>query len=151
LTNPALVDRTAPVLAHHGIDIHASLEAVWARHIGVNAWPRWKPEITSARLDAQFEPGASFDWESYGLPVTSLVYVVEYTSRILWGGTAGGITGVHYWLFTPMDGGVHVETNESSAGEAVQENLAGMQTQLNGSLVAWLGRLTTASANVRID
>ena len=52
---------------------------------------------------------------------------------MLWGGTAGGITGVH------------VETNESFAGEPVEADTAGMQAMLDGSLVAWLGHLKTAA------
>jgi hypothetical protein len=73
------------------------------------------------------------------------VYEVDSHHRILWGGTAGGITGVHEWLFTRIDGGVHVETNESFAGEAVAADAAGMQALLDSSLVVWLSRLKAAA------
>jgi len=39
---------------------------------------------------------------------------------VLWGGTAGGITGVHEWIFRQTPGSVHVQTNESFAGEPVE-------------------------------
>jgi hypothetical protein len=145
MTNPTTVDTTATVLAHHEIDIQASLESVWALHVDVNGWTSWNPDMTSARLDGPFVPGASFDWESYGFPVTSHVYEVDSQHRILWGGTAGGITGVHEWLFTRIDGGVHVETNESFAGEPVVADAAGMQSLLDGSLAVWLRRLKAAA------
>ena len=64
---------------------------------------------------------------------------------MLWGGTAGGITGVHGWVFSRTPAGVHVTTEESFAGEPVQSDVAGMQSALDGSLVAWLGHLKAAA------
>jgi uncharacterized protein YndB with AHSA1/START domain len=145
VTNPTSFDATAPVLAHHEIDIKAPLETVWALHVDVNGWTRWNRDMTAARLDGKFAPGASFKWESYGFPVTSTIYEVETHHRILWGGTAGGITGVHQWLFTPTDDGVHVATDESFAGEPVEADAAGMQSLLDASLIAWLSSLKAAA------
>ena len=79
------------------------------------------------------------------IPVTSTIYEVDTDHRIMWGGTAGGITGVHEWLFTPTPDGVHVVTNESFAGEPVEADAAGMQSMLDASLVAWLDSLKTAA------
>ncbi len=70
---------------------------------------------------------------------------MELHRRILWGGTAGGITGVHEWLFTPVADGIHAETNESFAGSPAQADAAGMQSMLDASLVAWLRPRKTAS------
>jgi hypothetical protein len=39
--------------------------------------------------------GASFSWSTYGMDITSTVYVLD--EGALWGGTANGITGVHEW------------------------------------------------------
>ena len=145
MTNPTSVDETAPVLANHEIDINAPLETVWALHVDVSGWTRWNRDMTAAHLDAPFAPGASFDWESYGFPVTSTIYEIEAHQRILWGGTAGGITGLHEWLFTPTQDGVHVATNESFAGEPVEADAAAMQSMLDASLVAWLKSLKAAA------
>lgn len=145
MTDPTSIDRNAPVVAHHDISIQAPLASVWALHVDVNSWAAWNSDMTSAHLDGAFTAGAVFDWESYGFPVSSTVYAVELHRRILWGGTAGGITGVHEWLFTPVAGGTHVETNESFAGSAVEADAAGMQSMLDASLVAWLRHLKTAS------
>jgi uncharacterized membrane protein len=142
MTVPADVDRTAPVIAQHEIDIQAPLDTVWQLHVDVNSWPTWQTEITSARIDRPLEPGVSFDWTSYGF---SVLYDVVERARVLWGGTSGGITGVHEWLFSETPGGVHVTTNESFAGEPVEADAPGMQTVLDASLVAWLGRLKTAA------
>ena len=77
--------------------------------------------------------------------MTSQIYEVSDRSRTLWGGTAGGITGVHEWVFAETDGGVRVTTNESFAGDPVSADVAGMQGQLDASLVAWLDYLRAAA------
>jgi hypothetical protein len=64
---------------------------------------------------------------------------------VLWGGTAGGITGVHEWVFSRAPAGVHVTREESFAGEPVQSDVTGMQSALDGSLAAWLGHLKAAA------
>jgi uncharacterized protein YndB with AHSA1/START domain len=145
MSTPTGIDRSAPVIAHHEVDIRAPLDTVWRLHTDVNAWPRWQTDIMAAHLDRVFEPGASFDWTSFGFSVTSTIYDVAERARALWGGTAGGITGVHEWIFTESEGGVHVVTNESFAGEPVRADVAGMQSLLDASLVSWLGHLKTAA------
>jgi uncharacterized membrane protein len=145
MTVPSDVDRAAPVLAHHEVDIGAPLDAVWQLHVDINGWPSWQTDITAAHIDGELEPGASFDWTSYGFSVTSTVYDVTDRSRILWGGTSGGITGVHEWIFRKTPDGVHVTTSESFAGKPVEADAGGMQSVLDASLEAWLGHLKAAA------
>jgi hypothetical protein len=59
--------------------------------------------------------------------------------------TAGGITGVHTWVFSQTSAGVHVTTDESFAGEPVEADVTGMQPALDSSLVAWLAHLKAAA------
>ena len=145
MTVPADVDRDAPVIAVHEIDIDAPLDTVWRLHTDINAWPTWQTEMTAAHLEGALEPGVSFDWTSYGFSVTSTVYALAERSRVLWGGTSGGITGVHEWLFSETPSGVRVTTTESFAGKPVEDDPPGMQTLLDASLVAWLGHLKAAA------
>lgn len=133
------------MIAVHEIDIEAPLDTVWLLHTDVNAWPSWQTDITAAHIDGALEPGVSFDWTSYGFSVTSTVYDLAERSRVLWGGTSGGITGVHEWLFSETPRGTHVTTTESFAGEPVEADAQGMQTVLDASLVAWLGHLQVAA------
>jgi hypothetical protein len=90
VTVPSSVDRAAPVIAVHEIDIEAPLETVWHLHVDVNAWPTWQAEITAAHIDGALEPGASFEWTSYGFSVTSTVYALAERARVLWGGPPVG-------------------------------------------------------------
>jgi uncharacterized protein YndB with AHSA1/START domain len=145
MTNPSDIDRTAPVVAHHEIEIAAPRGVVWRLLTDVDAWPRWAPEITEARLGRPLAVGASFDWTSYGFSVTSTVYALQDDRRVLWGGTSGGFTGIHEWRFDDADGGTRVTTSESFAGAPVEADPAGLQQMLDASLVAWLERLKAAA------
>ena len=142
---PTGIDADAPVRAHQEIDIDAPLETVWRLHTGINAWPAWQTDITAAHLDGPFQPGASFEWTSYGFTVVSTIYSVAERARVLWGGSSGGITGVHEWVFSGTPMGVHVTTEESFAGSPVDADVAGMQSTLDGSLAAWLAHLKAAA------
>src|SRR5215472_11377003 len=92
---PTGIDRDAPVIARHEIDIAAPLDTVWNLHTDVDAWPAWNLEVTAAKLDGAFAPGNSFTWTSYDFTVTSTIYIVEDHSRALWGGAVQGIMGTH--------------------------------------------------------
>lgn len=141
MTTPTDIDRDAPVITHHEIDINAPLDTVWNLHTDVDAWPAWNLEVTAAKLDGAFAPGNSFTWTSYDLTVTSTIYIVEDHSRTLWGGAAQGIMGIHEWRFAPSPAGVQVITTESWAGDAAGADPTGMQSILDNTLTAWLTRL----------
>lgn len=141
MTTPTDIDRDAPVITHHEIDINAPLDTVWNLHTDVDAWPTWNLEVTAAKLDGAFAPGNSFTWTSYDLTVTSTIYIVEDHSRTLWGGAAQGIMGIHEWRFAPSPAGVQVITTESWAGDAAGADPTGMQSILDNTLTAWLTRL----------
>ena len=83
---PTGVDGDAPVRARHETDINASLD---------NAWPAWQTDITAAHIDGAFQPGASFEWTSYGFIVVSTIYAVAERARVLWGGTDSSLIS---WL-----------------------------------------------------
>jgi hypothetical protein len=57
------------------------------------------------------------------------------------GAAPGGITGIHEWVFSDTPTGVHVATDESFAGEAVEADVTGMQSALDSSLISWLAHL----------
>ena len=141
MTTPTDIDRTAPVIAHHEIDIKAPLETVWRLQTDVNHWPTWQTDITAARLDGPFEPGSSFTWTSYGFTVTSTIYAVAERARTLWGGTAQGVMGTHEWVYAQTPTGTHVATLESFSGQPVQADATAMQSALDKSLTDWLGHL----------
>ena len=142
---PTGIDSDAPVRAHHEIDINAPLDTIWRLHADVNNWPTWQTDITAAHINGAFQPGSSFEWTSYGFTVVSTIYAMAERSRVLWGGTSGGITGVHEWVFSETPTGVHVTTDESFAGGPVETDITGMQSALDSSLAAWLAHLKDAA------
>jgi hypothetical protein len=146
---PEGIDTTAPVIARHSTTIDAPLSVVWRLHTDVTGWPGWQKAIDEAHLDGPFVAGAVFSWRTYNLAITSTVYHVEPERHTLWGGPSQGITGIHSWTFTPMSGGVLVETEESWSGPPVEADVAGLQGALDAALVAWLEYLDTAARRAR--
>jgi hypothetical protein len=145
MDTPTNVDRSAPVFADHGIDVNTPRDAAWRLHTDINAWPSWQNDIESAVLEQPLAVGTSFSWSTYGMALTSTVYAINANSRILWGGTANGITAIHEWTFTDTPNGVHVTTTESFAGDAVSADASNMQALLDQSLLSWLQQLKAAA------
>src|SRR5207247_6739240 len=86
MTVPSGIDSAAPVLAHHEVEIEATLDDVWRLHTDVNAWTTWQMDLTSARMEGPFEVGESFTSTSYGLEVTSTIYAFTLPLTESWGG-----------------------------------------------------------------
>ncbi|MFI7708509.1 SRPBCC family protein [Nonomuraea sp. NPDC049480] len=139
------IDHDAPVVVRRDITIDAPLQRVWDLHTDVPAWPAWQSDITAARADGALVPGAVFHWSTFGLDIDSTVHVVEAPNRILWGGPAHGITGIHLWTFHEENGVVRVHTEESWDGDPIRADVEGMRAALNGSLGAWLDHLKKAA------
>jgi Polyketide cyclase / dehydrase and lipid transport len=139
------IDNQAPVIPRHSAVIASPVDTLWRLHTDVNAWPSWQKAIDQAHLDDAFEPGAAFTWETYNLTIVSTVYQVEPQRHTLWGGPSDGIRGIHAWTFTPVVGGVRVDTEESWSGDPVTADAPGMQAALDASLTAWLDHLRVAA------
>jgi uncharacterized protein YndB with AHSA1/START domain len=145
MTHPTTIDENAPVVADHTIRIAAPLERVWHLHTRIGAWPLWQYAITRARLDGPVAPGTTFHWETAGLSISSTIHAVDAPYRILWGGPAHGITGIHEWTFTEDGDGVVVRTRESWAGAPVDADRDNLAAALDDSLSTWLDALKKAA------
>lgn len=124
------VDRNAQVIVDLSIEIEASQEIVWQIQTGVEQWPTWQKDITQVRLSGPIAIGSTFWWETHGLQIVSTILEVEPMKRIVWGGPAHGIEGVHVWSITPTPKGVIVHTAESWDGPPVAADPDGMALHL---------------------
>ncbi|WP_329108072.1 SRPBCC family protein [Micromonospora sp. NBC_01699] len=143
------IDRSAPVIVELATIVDAPLETIWELHTAVDEWTVWHPEITRARLTGPLAVGGSFEWETAGLAITSVVGELEPLRRIAWSGPAHGIDGVHVWTFEQNTDGVAVHTAESWAGEPVLADPTGLQAALTASLTAWLAALKATAESIR--
>lgn len=139
------IDADAPVVVRRDVAVDAPLRRVWRLHADVSAWPRWQPDITTAHAVGPLRAGASFRWSTGGLDIDSTVYAVRAPHRIVWGGAAHGIVGVHLWEFVTEGEAVRVRTAESWDGEPVRADVAGMRAALDASLAAWLAHIKRAA------
>ncbi|MFG2196482.1 SRPBCC family protein [Streptomyces sp. NPDC048639] len=139
------IDRTAPVIVELEITVDAPRATVWDLHTDIARWPAWQADISTARPDGPLAPGTTFAWETAGLAITSTIEEVEPQRRIVWGGPAHGIDGIHVWTFEETAAGTVVRTAESWNGDPVRSDPDGMRTALHGSLKAWLTALKNAA------
>ncbi|MFF8675351.1 SRPBCC family protein [Streptomyces sp. NPDC015242] len=139
------IDRTAPVVVELHQSVHAPLETIWRMHTDVDSWPRWNTGIDTAVLREPLAVGAVFDWTTAGLDISSTVAELAPGRRIVRGGLAHGITGIHVWEFEETGDGVRVSTRESWAGAPVEANPHAMHLALEESLRAWLRVLKTTA------
>ncbi|WP_432039530.1 SRPBCC family protein [Streptomyces cucumeris] len=135
------IDETAPVIVRLDTVIDAPLATVWELHTDIAAWPTWNTDIDEAELDGPLAPGASFNWRTHGLSITSTVYELVAGERIVWGGDADGIAGIHVWTFERNGVQVTVRTEESWSGAPVEAAVDQPAKALHDSLESWLGHL----------
>ncbi|AUI60260.1 SRPBCC family protein [Amycolatopsis sp. BJA-103] len=139
------IDVKAPVVVHCDTVVDAPLRCVWRLLTEVSSWPDWQPDITAAAADRSLRTGSAIRWSTAGLDIESTVYQLRTPDRILWGGTAGGITGIHLWTLEVIGSSVRVHTEESWDGGPVLADVDGMRAALGESLAAWLGHLRKAA------
>ncbi|MFF4852109.1 SRPBCC family protein [Streptomyces sp. NPDC001194] len=148
MTTSVTVDETAPVIVRLNTVIDAPPATVWGLHTDIAHWPAWNADIDRAEVHGPLLPGNSFSWHTHGLDITSTVYELVPGERIVWGGPAAGITGIHVWTFEPTTDGTDrttVRTEESWAGAPVEAAADELGKALHASLEAWLSHLKSRS------
>ncbi|MFF5809249.1 MFS transporter [Streptomyces sp. NPDC012746] len=135
------IDETAPVIVRLNTVIDAPLAAVWGLHTDIAAWPTWNRDIDRTEVDGPLLPGNSFRWRTHGMDITSTVHELVLGKRIVWGGPAAGITGMHVWTFEPDGIRTTVRTEESWSGAPVEAAADDLGKALHDSLQSWLSHL----------
>ncbi|MFJ9591284.1 SRPBCC family protein [Streptomyces virginiae] len=141
-THPTTVDTGAPVVVRVETTVHAPLPIVWDLHTDIAAWAEWNTDVEQVEYAGPLAPGTAFRWLTHGLDITSTVHQVVPGERIVWGGPAHGIDGIHVWTFQETaPGTVAVRTEESWSGAPVEARRTEMEQVLRQSLDAWLAAL----------
>ncbi|WP_405665850.1 SRPBCC family protein [Streptomyces sp. NBC_00055] len=137
------IDENAPVIVRLSTTVKAPLARVWELHTDIAGWARWNTNIERVEFTGRLAPGESFHWLTHGLDITSTLFQVVNGERVVWGGPANGIDGVHVWSFEEHGGMVTVHTEESWSGAVVQAQPAELRQALEQSLTDWLSQLKT--------
>ena len=135
------INESAPVITRDEILIQAPIDTVWRIQTDVAGWPDWQPDVVRVEGSAPLHAGDTFRWLVAGLDIVSTVQEVDPPHRIVWGGPARGIDGVHVWTLEETADGVLVRTRESWAGPAVTDAPEAAQAALDASLRDWLENL----------
>ena len=114
------IDRDAPAFARSEAGIAADPETVWEILTGFEAWPSWKPDVSSVAIEGEAGEGTVFRWKAGRATITSTLRQVERPRVLVWTGKTTGIDAVHVWRLEPRDGGTFVQTEESWQGLLVR-------------------------------
>ncbi|MFD5566144.1 SRPBCC family protein [Kitasatospora griseola] len=143
------IDETAPVIVRLSTVIDAPIATVWALHTDIDAWADWNADVDRAELDGPLQPGSAFHWKTHGLDITSTVREIVPGERLVWGGPANGIDGVHVWTFEQTGDQVTVRTEESWSGAPVDAAVEELGRALEHSLTTWLASLKARAEQQR--
>ena len=95
-------NRAAPVVSRHEVVVAAPPPVVRALHADVAGWPTWNTGIDDTGPIGPLTAGAMFRWQTAGMDITSTVTQIDPLHRVVWGGTAHGITGMQAVLDTSL-------------------------------------------------
>lgn len=111
------VNRFAPVFATRQARIQAPIDQVWSILSDIENWAVWNPAVGHADLKGPLCSGTRFEWVTSGLPIRSVLEVVDPPYRIGWTGNAPLIRARHVWtLLRISDEETMVMTSESFEG-----------------------------------
>jgi len=110
------INSSAPAFARKEIIIHAPVEKVWQIQTDIENWPKWQPDVNTAKLDGSLDVGTIFHWKAKGLAIKSTLQTVEVKHRIGWTGVSLGMYAIHNWTFEPQGDSTLVTTEESLSG-----------------------------------
>lgn len=139
------INEQAPVIGRGEVRIDAPVDVVWRLMSDIEAWPRWNPDITSARLDGALAAGTRFRWRSGPGEITSTLRAVETGSMLEWTGSTFGVRAIHVWRLRSDGDGAIVETEESWEGIPARLFRGRSQRALDDAIASGLGLLKDAA------
>jgi uncharacterized protein YndB with AHSA1/START domain len=118
-----LTPTDADLFAHNEIVIQAPPHQVWQHLIAPTKWPRWYSNAADVLVDKPAEllsEGATFQWTTFGLGISSSVAEFVPHTRLGWYGNARGLRAYHTWLLVPRDHGTYVVMEEIGLGDGAK-------------------------------
>jgi hypothetical protein len=112
----------ADLFAHNEIFIKAPVSTVWQRLVEAQKWPEWYPNSQGVQIlndpSGVLKADSKFDWNTFGLHITSTIHEFVPSSRLGWFGKGTGVDAVFYhtWLLVPAADGCQVITEEVAKG-----------------------------------
>ena len=140
-TNLTEIDKHAPVVGTHEIEVAARPEITWDVLTTIDRWPTWNPAVTSVTVEEGLAEGSRFRWKAGPGTIRSTIRDVEKPWRIAWSGTSFGIKAIHVHTLEPRDGRTLVRTEESYDGLVARLFHGRLQKTLDNALQSELQHL----------
>ncbi|HMK92853.1 MAG TPA: SRPBCC family protein, partial [Thermoleophilia bacterium] len=131
----------APAVARTEVEIEADRETVWRLLTDLEAWPRWKSDVSSLSLRGPLVPGSTFVWKTGRTTITSTLRQVEAPGRIAWTGRTMGIRAIDVFTLEERDGRTRVVEEESWEGAIVRLLSGRLHRTLQSSIESGLRSL----------
>jgi uncharacterized protein YndB with AHSA1/START domain len=132
------INESAPVAGSAEIQVAANPEVVWEVLTGIDDWPSWNPDVTSASLEGELAEGSRFRWKAGPGTISSTVQRVERPRLIAWTGKTLGLRAIHVYRLEPRGNGTLVSSGESWEGLVARAFRARMQRTLERAMEAGL-------------
>jgi hypothetical protein len=110
------IDAGAPAVVRRTATIAAPPAVVWETLAGIDEWPSWQHEVSSARLEGPLAPGSGLAWKAGRFGIRSRLEEVEQERTIGWSGGALGVRARHVYRLEPAEAGTTVVSEESWSG-----------------------------------
>jgi Polyketide cyclase / dehydrase and lipid transport/Phospholipase_D-nuclease N-terminal len=96
-------DANAPVFATGEILVAADPETIWQVMAGIERWPSWNADISTATVHGPVRPGTTFTWKSGPGTIRSTLQVVDQPTELSWTGRTMGIPAIHVYRLRGSD------------------------------------------------
>jgi hypothetical protein len=143
----------AVLFAHNEVVIKAPCATVWQHLIEAQNWPAWYPNAQDVKIandhSGALQQNSIFEWSTFGLPITSIVYEYVPNSRLAWFGKSKGLDAVFYhtWYLVPTSDGCQMITEEVVQGPGAVAFRDKDPSAMHRGHQVWLNGLKQVSEN----
>lgn len=131
------IDRAAPVVTEHTVEIEAPIAEVWRVLTDVDAWHQWNPGIVESAAVTALGPGAAFSFKSE-VAVKAEVTLWQPPNELGWRARTFGAESKSIWHLESIGpNATRVHTEESLRGLAATLMQWKLQPALADGLASW--------------
>lgn len=131
------IDRAAPVVTEHSLEIAAPIAEVWRVLTDVDAWHDWNPGIVASSAETPLGQGAAFRFKSE-VAVKAEVTLWQPPNELGWRARTFGAESRAVWHLESIGpNATRVHAEESMRGLAATLMQWKLQTALADGLASW--------------
>lgn len=135
----------APVKCSKSIVINATPDKVWGILSNINNWATWQTDISNPKLNGELKPTSTFVWKTGGAKIHSTLHTVVPNRLLGWTGKTFGVSAIHNWTLTDLNGQTKVSVDETMDGFITRLLKKSFNKNLEKGMQHWLELLKKES------